>query len=188
MRATVRELKKRFGYAYAGALYGQFMLTRDGPKLIEYNARFGDPEAINALSVLETDLVEICRAITNGTLDRLPVSFQSSATVVKYVAPINYCLPKDQRVVVKSDLIQIGDLGKARLYHASIHGDATGYHLTSSRAVAILGLSPDLAEAEKIAERGACAITGAVAHRRDIGTAELIAQRVRHMEELRRTN
>ena len=53
---------------YKGILYGQFMLTSDGPRLIEYNARFGDPEAMNVLSLLKTPLIDICKSIVDGTL------------------------------------------------------------------------------------------------------------------------
>ena len=53
---------------YKGILYGQFMLTADGPKLIEYNARFGDPEAMNVLPLLKTPLVDVCQAVVDGTL------------------------------------------------------------------------------------------------------------------------
>lgn len=187
VRQTISALYNETGQLYRGIIYGGFMATAGGVKLIEFNARFGDPEAINVLPLLETDFLEICRAITTGTLDRISIKFKPLATVVKYVVPVNYGLPKDQWVATESDLIQIGNLGKAILYPSSIHGDATGYHLTSSRAVAVLGASPDLAEAERIAEKAACAITGAVAHRSDIGTAALIAKRMRHMEELRRT-
>ena len=51
MKDTVKAINKEVG-PYRGFLYGQFMLCRDGPKLIEYNARFGDPEAMNVLELL----------------------------------------------------------------------------------------------------------------------------------------
>ncbi|MDO8667696.1 MAG: phosphoribosylamine--glycine ligase [bacterium] len=184
VRRTVRALHLETGLFYRGIIYGGFMVTRDGVKLIEFNARFGDPEAINVLALLETDFVDICQAITNGRLHKLPVSFRRLATVVKYVVPFNYGLLKDQRAAEGSDLIKIGNLGKATLYYSSVNHDQAGCHLTSSRAAAVLGTAPGLSEAERIAEKAARAITGAVAHRTDIGTAALIARRVRHMEEL----
>jgi len=54
--ALLKETKQK----YKGVLYGGFMVTRDGIRLIEYNARFGDPEALNVLSLLRTDLVDVC--------------------------------------------------------------------------------------------------------------------------------
>ncbi len=75
------------GAPYQGILYGGFMATADGVRLIEYNARFGDPECLNLLSLLETDFVAICRAIVDQTLDALPVTFAAEASVCKYVVP-----------------------------------------------------------------------------------------------------
>lgn len=188
IRQTVKVLRLKTGELYRGIIYGGFMITRNSVKLIEFNARFGDPEAINVLPLLETDFLDICRAITSGTLNQLPIRFRPLATVVKYIVPRNYGMPKDQPVLAESDLIQIGNLGKAALYYSSVNRDQAGCHLTSSRAAAVLGTAPDLAGAERIAEQAACAIIGAVDHRPDIGTAELIAKRVRHMEELRRAS
>ena len=54
-----------------GILYGGFMLTKDGLRVIEYNARFGDPQVMNVLPLLQADFVEVCKAIIHGTLDKL---------------------------------------------------------------------------------------------------------------------
>ncbi|KKS35411.1 MAG: Phosphoribosylamine-glycine ligase [Parcubacteria group bacterium GW2011_GWC2_42_12] len=190
VRRTIQALQLETGEPYRGIIYGGFMLTAQGVKLIEFNARFGDPEAINVLALLRTDFLDICRRIAcrekYGGLNQLDIRFRGLATVVKYVVPVNYGLPKEQWVATVSDLLQIGDLGKAALYYSSVHSDQAGLHLTKSRAVAVLGMAPELSEAEGIAERAACAIIGAVDHRSDIGTAELIARRVQHMKELRR--
>ena len=75
MKATVEALKKEMGIVYRGPLYGQFMITSEGMKVIEYNARFGDPEAMNVLSLLKTDFVEICQAMIDGSLDKLAIEF-----------------------------------------------------------------------------------------------------------------
>jgi phosphoribosylamine--glycine ligase len=190
LRLITRSLNIKTGRLYRGIIYGGFMVTAEGVKLIEINARFGDPEAMNVLSLLETDFLAICWSIAqsnkHGWLDQLGIKFQHLNTVCKYVVPLNYGIPKDQWVKTNSDLIQIGDLGKASLYYSSVFSDATGCHMTSSRAVAVLGVSSELAEAEKIAEQATRAITGKVAHRMDIGTAGLIARRMWHMKELRR--
>jgi len=169
---------------YRGVIYGGFMLTAKGVKLIEYNVRFGDPEAMNILPLLETDFVDVCLAIIHGKLHEMDVKFKPWNTVVKYVVPKNYGLPPEKQTPSASNLLKIGDMD-AGLYHSSIFNDETGLHMTSSRALAVLGVGDFMAEAELIAEAGANAIRGEVAHREDIGTADLIAKRVRHMEELR---
>ena len=64
------------------------MLTADGPKLIEYNARFGDPEAMNVLPLLKTPLADVCQAIVDGNLNE--VEFEDKASVCKYIVPDGY--------------------------------------------------------------------------------------------------
>jgi len=87
MENTVKAINNEVG-PYKGFLYGQFMLTKDGPKLIEYNARFGDPEAMNVLPLLQTNFVDICNGIVDGNLRG--AEFDSHATVCKYIVPQGY--------------------------------------------------------------------------------------------------
>ena len=77
-KATIKALGEKCNEQYKGILYGGFIATADGVKLIEYNARLGDPEAMNVLSLIETDFIDICYAITDGTLDRINVQFKDS--------------------------------------------------------------------------------------------------------------
>ncbi len=172
------------GEYYQGIMYGGFMATADGVRVVEYNARFGDPEAMNVLPLLKTDFVDVCLAIVNGSLNELEVEFQPWHTVVKYAVPVNYGLPPDEQVAVTSDIITIGQ-SNARYYFSSVNEENGRIKQTSSRAIAALGLGDFLAEAELDAEAGTMAVRGEVAHRSDIGTAELIQKRVRHMQELR---
>ena len=66
------------------------MNTAQGPMVIEFNARFGDPEAMNVLSLLESDMTEIMIRITEGTLSEGSVTFSKEATVCKYLVPEGY--------------------------------------------------------------------------------------------------
>jgi phosphoribosylamine--glycine ligase len=162
------------------------MITRAGLRLLEYNARFGDPEAMNILPLLETDFVDLCRAIINGTLADLPVSFAPRATVCKYIVPSGYGLPKDHPDAQSTSArIEVGDTGPARLYYSSVDKRPDGLYMTTSRAIGVVGIAAKLAEAEAIAEKAVTAVKGPVDHRPDIGTAALIAKRVHHMESLR---
>ncbi|HOW57527.1 MAG TPA: phosphoribosylamine--glycine ligase [Smithellaceae bacterium] len=174
------------GSPYKGVMYGGFIATKKGAKLLEYNARFGDPEAMNILPLLKTDFVEICRHIINGTLDKLKIEFEHKATVCKYVVPRGYGLPASHPDAASSRArIAIGDVGKARLYYSSVDQRADGLYLSSSRAIGIVGIAGTLQEAEKIAQDGVKAVQGPVACRTDIGTQELIQKRIDHMKKLR---
>lgn len=179
-------IHRETGEYYRGVMYGGFMATADGVRLLEYNARFGDPEAMNTLPLLETDFVAVCRAVIAGTLDTLPIRFAKRATVCKYVVPKGYGLPKDHPDARSTSArIEVGDVGAARLYHSSVDQRPDGLYMTTSRAIGVVGIADDLARAEAIAERAVGAIRGPVDHRSDIGTAPLIAKRVSHMRALR---
>ena len=185
-RRVADALLRETGEPYRGVMYGGFMATRNGVRLLEYNARFGDPEAMNILPLLKTDFVDLCRAVIDGALDRLPVEFERQATVCKYIVPRGYGLPKDHPDAGSTSAeIAIGDVGPARLYYSSVDQKMDGLHMTTSRAIAVVGIADTLEAAEKIAEDAVTAVRGPVAHRADIGTAALIEKRVRHMAQIR---
>lgn len=174
-------LRKECGAGYKGILYGGFMATKNGVRLIEYNARFGDPEVMNVLPLLKSDFVTVCEAIIAGTLDQTPVEFEKQATVVKYVCPEGY-----PTTPVKNVKIEIGEIpAGVKMYYASVDYREDGLYLLGSRAIAMVGMGAGLAEAEALAEQAACAVQGPVFHRRDVGTAELIEKRVEMMKSLR---
>jgi len=187
-RQVAAALLKETGSPYKGVMYGGFIATKNGAKLLEYNARFGDPEAMNILPLLKTDFVSICRHIIDGTLDRLKIEFESKATVCKYVVPKGYGLPADHPDAASSKAkIEVGDVGKARLYYSSVDKREDGLYLSSSRAIGIVGISDTLDAARQIAEKGVQAVKGPVAYREDIGTDALIQKRIDHMKAIRQS-
>jgi len=181
--AMPKALLKETGHKYKGILYGGFMATRDGIRLLEYNARFGDPETMNVLPLLETDFVDICEAIIEEKLATTPIHFQNKATVCKYLVPQGY--PENP---IKGERIDLSRLpkesGNLRVYPAAVEERAGQLYMTGSRALALVGIGDTLAEAEKTAEQAASAVQGPVFHRRDIGTTELIEKRIQHMKRL----
>lgn len=183
-KLVAKALLKETGEPYKGILYGGFMVTRDGVRLIEYNARFGDPEALNVLSLLRTDFADVCEAIIQGTLEKLPISFQKLATVCKYVVPDGY--PEHPVKNEQIDLSRVPqESEKLKTFLAAVDkGDDGAYRLSGSRAIAFVGIGTNVAEAERIAESAASAVRGPVYHREDIGTSKLIAKRVAHMRAL----
>jgi phosphoribosylamine--glycine ligase len=186
-RKVAEAIRLETGISYKGIMYGGFMITASGLKLIEYNARFGDPEAMNILPLLRTDFIDVCRGIIDGTLDRLEMMFEKKATVCKYVVPLGYGLPQDHRDTDStSSRIEIDDLRGARLYYSSVDRKPDGLYMTASRAIGVVGIAESLEEAERIAERGVSAIHGPVDHRPDIGTEPLIRKRIQHMKRIKK--
>ncbi|WP_338729209.1 phosphoribosylamine--glycine ligase [Haladaptatus sp. DJG-WS-42] len=168
---------------YKGILYGQFMLTTEGPKVIEFNARFGDPEAMNTLPVLETKFVDILTAARDGE-DLPELAFAAQATVCKYAVPDGY--PENPTAGTKVEVDE-ESAGDALLYYASVDERDDGIYTTTSRSFALVGVADTIAEAEEIAE-DALAVAGedGLHIRHDIGKADLVQRRIDHMEELRR--
>ncbi len=176
-------LKTKFDRGYKGVLYGGFMATRDGVKIIEYNARFGDPEVMNVSSVLTSDFVELCQAIVNGTLDKIEVTFANKATVCKYAVPEGY--PDSPVRNQKIDVSEV--VNKENIYFAAVDQRTDGLYETGSRTVAVVGIADTIAEAERMAEEEIQRIKGPLFHREDVGTSELIQKRVEMMRNLRST-
>ncbi len=136
---------KETGEYYKGVMYGGFMITKSGIKLLEYNARFGDPEAMNILPILKTDFVDVCKAIIEGTLDKIKIEFEKKATVCKYIVPMGYGLPKDHpHAKSTSARIEVGDVGSARLYYASVDKREDGLYMSTSRAIGVVGIAESL--------------------------------------------
>jgi phosphoribosylamine--glycine ligase len=179
MEDAIRAMQEA-GFPYRGILYGQFMNTVTGPVVIEFNARFGDPEAMNVLSLLESDFSDIIEKLVAGNLSLSDVRFARKATVCKYLVPQGYPdAPQAGREV------GIGDFGDAILYYANIEEKKGKLFTRTSRTLAFVGTGDTLADAERIAEKAASSVRGSVWHRRDIGTREMLGKRVDHMRELR---
>ena len=171
------------GEPYKGILYGGFIVTRTGVKVIEYNARFGDPEALNILPLLSSDFVDICRAMIAGELSEELVSFENKATVCKYITPEGYPVNKDQR----GEAVTFPEMpDNARIYFGDISEDDDGtLRLGGSRTAGIVGIGNSIAEAEKIAQDLCEKVEGPVRFRSDIGTENIVNQRITTLEHLR---
>lgn len=179
--AVAEALLNETNEEFKGVLYGGFIVTKNGLKLIEYNARFGDPEVMNVLPLLKTDFIDVCEAIINGTLDKISILFEKKATVCKYIVPAGYPdnPEKGERIDVSSDL-QSSD--RLKVYYAAVDKKEDGHlYLTGSRAIAFVGIGNNILEAEQIAEDAVNKVTGPVRHRNDIGTSELIQKRIDHI-------
>ncbi len=179
--AIARAVRLETGVPFQGILYGGFMAAAKGVKVIEYNARFGDPEAMNVLALLNTDFLDLCQGIVKRDLDQYRIDFSPKASVCKYAVPKGY--PDDP---VKGKEIDISGVGnKEQLYLAAVDQQEDGLVETGSRTAAVVAMADTLEKAEAIAEAEIQAIKGPLFHRKDIGTTELIQKRVEHMRKLR---
>ena len=167
---TVQELKKR-DIDYRGVLFAGFMMTKDGPKLLEYNVRFGDPEAQVILPRVEGNLSETLLEVAKGNLTSQPtVSADAMVTVV--LAAEGY--PTSPRT---GDVIHGLDEAKAiegvTVFCAGVDSNTQGELITNGgRVLNICGRAPTLDAARQIAYRAVDAISWpGMQHRTDIGAS-----------------
>ena len=182
MKKVVAAVKAETGVEYKGFLYGGYMKTVKGIKLIEFNSRLGDPEAMNVLPILKTDFIDVCMGIINGNL-KSNIEFENKATVCKYLAPEGYPGSPKKDELVKIDKNKLKQVG-ARYYYASVYRKDDEVYTTSSRAIGVVGIANDLESAEKIAEQGIGCISGKLFYRKDVGTLKLLQKRIDHMNSL----
>ncbi len=178
--ATANALKDKFGEGYKGVLYGGFIATASGVKLIEYNARLGDPEAMNVLPLLDSCFIDICNGIVDGNLSSVDVQFKAKATVCKYAVPKGYPDKPIRGVPIEISGVQ----NPEQLFYASVDVKDGQFILAGSRAVAAVGIADNISSAEEIAEKNISAIKGPLFHRTDIGTNKLIQNKLDHMLSL----
>ncbi|MCL2607607.1 MAG: phosphoribosylamine--glycine ligase [Methanomassiliicoccaceae archaeon] len=186
IQKIVDALRKE-GCTYRGPMYGQFMLTADGPKIIEINARFGDPEAMNVLPILITDFTDVCNAMAGGTLSG-NVEFERKATVCKYVVPEGYGVVSKAGLPISVNEESIEKCG-AFAFYANVDRVNDELVTGTSRSVGVVGIANTIEGAESNCTRALEHVTGeAITVRRDIGKRELVQRRVDRMNELRSLN
>lgn len=167
---------------YVGILYGGFIATAHGVYVIEFNARFGDPEALNVLSILESDFVTLCISLVEGNLKPNEVTFANKATVCKYAVPLGYPEHPVRHAEIDINAVQ----NKANLYLAAVNAAEGSLFATGARTAAYVGVADTISEAEHIAEQEISKIKGQLFHRKDIGTTALIDKRIKEMRKLRK--
>ena len=178
-------LNQELGCRFVGVMYGGFIVTKNGVKLIEYNARFGDPEALNIFPVLETDFVDVCLMAIEGRLAELgELKFAKKATVVKYLCPEGYPESPVKNVSISVDS-GYKNTEHQHVYYAAISDEDGELVLKGSRAVGVVGIGRNLEEANKYCEEAMKHFKGPMFHRKDIGTRALVQQKIEHVESVR---
>lgn len=156
------------GCPYQGVLYVGLMLTSEGPKVLEFNARFGDPEAQVVLPRLETDLVEILEAIAAGHLDRIKVQWKSNAAVCVVLASKGY--PASSEAGFPITGIEEAEAGaEVNVFHAGTTIKNGQVVTAGGRVLGVTGLGRDLVTArERVYEAVARIRFSGMQYRRDI--------------------
>jgi phosphoribosylamine--glycine ligase len=162
------------GIDYRGVLYGGFMLTNDGPKLLEFNARFGDPETQVLLPRLKSDLLEVLLKTAEGDLSGMVLEWSSDWAVSVVLASAGY--PGDYQIgKLISGLEKAERINGVTVDHARTALDDKGRLVTAGgRVINVTGTASDFKLARELAYRGAEAIEfEGKKYRRDIGNRAL---------------
>jgi phosphoribosylamine--glycine ligase len=166
----------RAGTPFQGVLYAGLMLTEHGPKLIEYNARFGDPECEVLMPRLASDLLPILLATDNGTLDRHRAEWRHEAALTVVMAANGYPgTPESGGAIARLDAAEADG---ALVFQAGTRADGDSLVASGGRVLAVTALGSTVAEAQAAAYRAVDAIdfpTGFC--RRDIGWREVERER-----------
>ncbi|NWF31353.1 phosphoribosylamine--glycine ligase [Streptomyces sp. PKU-EA00015] len=173
LQPTVDEMRRR-GTPFSGLLYAGLAITSRGVRVIEFNARFGDPETQVVLARLKTPLAGVLLASANGTLDTLPpLKWRDDAAVTVVVASHNYPgTPRTGDPIEGLDEVAAEDTPHAYVLHAGTKRDGDAIVSAGGRVLSVTATGQDLAEARERAYRAVSRIRlEGSQHRTDIARA-----------------
>ena len=180
---TLEAFNKETGDNCLGFLYGQFMLTSDGIKLIEYNFRPGDPEWMNTLSVIENNVVDIVSFLLDGI--QKPIDFEDKATVCKYIVPEGYPKKLNKVLDVTFNNEDIKKTG-VDFYYSSGFDDNGKLRVGCERGIAFIAKADTIFKANQMVEKAISMVNGDFHYREDIGTKQLINSKIEQAKEVRK--
>lgn len=160
------------GFTFKGVLYVGLMLTKDGPKVVEYNARFGDPETQVVLPLLESDLFAIMRAVREGRLAETDIRWKKESAACIVLASGGYPEKYESGKLISG--LEDAEAAGATVYHAGTKKTDAGYVTAGGRVLGVTALGDTLADAVHSAYAAAGKIHFEGAHmRRDIGSRDM---------------
>ncbi|MBQ7463289.1 MAG: phosphoribosylamine--glycine ligase, partial [Lachnospiraceae bacterium] len=134
------------GRPFKGVIFFGLMLTKDGPKVLEYNARFGDPEAQVVLPRMKNDIIDVCEACIDGTLSKLKLEFEDNAAVCVVLASKGYPLKYERGFVIKG-LESFDDKDGYYCFHAGTKKTTKGIVTNGGRVLGVTAKGETLKKA-----------------------------------------
>ncbi len=144
LKPTARAMVKE-GRLFRGVLYAGLMITKDGPKTIEFNCRFGDPETQVVLPRLQTDLLDIFLATVNGRLNEMDISWSDEAAVCVVLASGGYPGPYSKGLPIDG----LTDVQQSMVFHAGTALEDGKVVTNGGRLLGVTALGRDIAEARE---------------------------------------
>ena len=149
VRPVMKNLEQR-GCPFTGILYVGLMMTSDGPKVLEFNVRFGDPECQPILMRLQGDLLDVMMACAQGRLHEVSMSYTDETALCVVITAKGYPGPYKMGMPISGlDEAEATLPGKVKVFQAGTRGEAGGPQATGGRVLGVTALGADLAAAQK---------------------------------------
>jgi len=146
IRPTVAAMAKR-GTPFRGVLFAGLMLTREGPKLIEYNVRFGDPETEVLMLRLKSDLLPVLLATADGVLDHVDLRWRDETALTVVMAANGYPGPPEKGTEIRN-LAAAAQFEGVEIFHAGTKQDGARLLADGGRVLAVTALGKDVKQAQ----------------------------------------
>ena len=138
------------GIEFKGVIFFGLMLTKDGPKVLEYNVRFGDPETQTVLVRMENDIIDIFEACIDGTLDKIELKFEDNAAACVILASAGYPQNYEKGMVIKGlDKFNLSEDKGFYCFHAGTKKSGDNIVTAGGRVLGITAKGKDIKEAVK---------------------------------------
>jgi phosphoribosylamine--glycine ligase len=144
-KPTIEAMTKE-GRQFKGVIYFELMITENGPKIIEYNARFGDPEAQVVLPMMETDLVDVIDAILEQRLSEIDIKWKEAAAVCIVLASGGYPVSYTKGYEIRG-LDKVKDIDDIAVYHAGTRKEKGKFFTAGGRVLGVTAVAADLDKA-----------------------------------------
>lgn len=138
------------GIPYKGVLFAGLMITGSGPKLIEYNVRFGDPETQSLMMRLDCDLVPLLLACVNGGLDKVEIKFKPEAALCVVMAANGYPGDYEKGSIIRG-LDSVSEVGSVKVFHAGTQLKDGNIISVGGRVLGVTALAATISDAQKLA-------------------------------------
>lgn len=171
LQPVVDGMKKR-GYPFKGVIYAGMMLTADGPQVLEFNVRFGDPEAQAVIPLIEGDLAQLCLAGANGNISSVPWKPASKSAICVVMAAEGYPGSYESGVPIEG-LDEAGAIEGVIVFHAGTAIKDGKVVTAGGRVLGVTGIAENLSAAREKAYAAVAKISGGLRSRSDIGNRDI---------------
>lgn len=166
---VLNELYKLSGKRYVGSIYGEFIVTKNGIKVIEYNCRFGNPCSLSIFSLMNFSIVELMEAMAYQKIGSISKNaFSNLVSIATYVVPEGFTVNKEN---IGTE-VDFQNLNKDTFYYGNLENKDKKYYLKNSRSFAVCTVAKDIEEARNKVYSELEKVEGKIYYRKDVGVCK----------------